>query len=378
MKTLILSCNNGGGHNSAAAAIKEIYASHGETADIIDAMAFLPQGWSELASDVHSYIYRNTPVVFRRGYHHAETHRKQYGKGHSVRRLLALGVRKLGRYIRDKEYDQVICCHVYAGLMLTDAIRRYGLPIVGSVVETDYTVSPGAEKIDLPLHFVPSSQQKAELASFGVPAEKIIVSGIPTRAQFGIIHDKTSAKERFMLDPKKKNILVACGSMGCGPIEELLEILSARQAADGSFSVSVLCGSNQELYDELSRKYEANGDIRILGLVEDMSALLDSADVYMTKPGGVSVTEAAQKRLPMLLINAVGGCEKHNLEFFVGSGGAVTTHNTSVLADEAVTLTKNNAMHREMEAALGKIFFENNREVIYEQMTRLYSERVSQ
>lgn len=374
MKTLILSCNNGGGHNSVAEAIRETYLSHGQTADVIDAMAFLPKGWSELAADAHSYIYRNTPVVFRRGYHHAETHREQYGKGHSVRRLLDTGVRKMGKYIRDNGYEQVICCHVYAGLMLTDAVKKYDLHIAGGVVETDYTVSPGAEKIDLPLHFVPSMQQKAELAAFGVPEEKIIVSGVPTRSQFCTDTDKAAAKEKFLLDPKKKNILIACGSMGCGPIEELLEVLSERQASDGSFSVCVLCGNNQELYETLVQRYEARKDIRILGRVEDMSALLDSADVYMTKPGGVSVTEAAQKKLPMLLINAVGGCEKHNLDFFVEAGGAVTTRNITVLADEAVTITKNDAMRCDMKAALEKIFLENDREVIYEYMTRLSPE----
>ncbi len=374
MKTLILSCNNGGGHNSTAAAIKEIYNSHGRDADIIDAMSFLPIGWSEIASDVHSYIYRNSPIVFRRGYHHAETHRKQYSKGHSVRRVLDLGVRKMGKYIRENEYDEVICCHVYAGLMLTDAIKKYKLNIAAGVVETDYTVSPGAEKINLPLHFVPSSAQKAELASYGVPEEKIIVSGIPTRSQFKLSMDKTAAKRMFGLDTEKKNILIACGSMGCGPIETLLEILAERHAADGSFTVTALCGSNKELRDSLLLKYAAQKDIHILGQIENMSALLDSADVYMTKPGGISVTEAAQKKLPMLLINAVGGCEKHNLDFFVAAGGAVTTDNISVLADEAVTITKNNAMRREMEAALGKVFLENNGEIIYEQMQRVYNQ----
>ena len=41
-----------------------------------------------------------------------------------------------------------------------------------------------------------------------------------------------------------------------------------------------------------------------------MALLMDSADLYLTKPGGISVTEAASMRLPMVFIDAVAGCEE--------------------------------------------------------------------
>ena len=50
--------------------------------------------------------------------------------------------------------------------------------------------------------------------------------------------------------------------------------------------------------------------------------MLDSADLFLTKPGGISVTEAAAKNTPMVLIDAVDGCEEHNRRFFVELGGA--------------------------------------------------------
>ena len=41
MRTLILSCNTGAGHNSCARAIQEVYQSRGETCDVIDALLFI-------------------------------------------------------------------------------------------------------------------------------------------------------------------------------------------------------------------------------------------------------------------------------------------------------------------------------------------------
>ena len=37
MRTLILSCNTGAGHNSCAKALQETFTAHGEVCDIIDA-----------------------------------------------------------------------------------------------------------------------------------------------------------------------------------------------------------------------------------------------------------------------------------------------------------------------------------------------------
>lgn len=50
---------------------------------------------------------------------------------------------------------------------------------------------------------------------------------------------------------------------------------------------------------------------------------MDSADILITKPGGISTTEACAKKLPMLFIDSVKGCESYNLEYFVSRGAAI-------------------------------------------------------
>ena len=65
-------------------------------------------------------------------------------------------------------------------------------------------------------------------------------------------------------------------------------------------------------------------NIHIRGFISNVSVLMDSADLFLTKPGGISTTEAMVKGLPMVLVNVVGGCETPNLNFFVSHGGAAT------------------------------------------------------
>ena len=65
---------------------------------------------------------------------------------------------------------------------------------------------------------------------------------------------------------------------------------------------------------------------------------MDSADLYLTKPGGISVTEATRKRLPMVLVNAVAGCEDDNLRYFTALGAAVTADTPEELSALCLSL----------------------------------------
>ena len=92
---------------------------------------------------------------------------------------------------------------------------------------------------------------------------------------------------------------------------------------------------------------------------------MDSADLYLTKPGGLSVTEAAAKNLPMVLINAVAGCEEHNMNFYLGCGGAVTADTTEKLAVRCISLMKNSDQLQAMASNLSSIAEKPAAEIIF-------------
>ena len=79
---------------------------------------------------------------------------------------------------------------------------------------------------------------------------------------------------------------------------------------------------------------------------------MDSADLYLTKPGGISSTEAAMKRLPMLFADVVAGCEAYNMKFFENIGGAVVEKSLDNLAQRSVSLIKDTEKLQQMKKAL--------------------------
>lgn len=363
MRVLILSSNNGGGHNAVAQALKQAFEAHGDPCRVEDCLSFISEDVSEAVAKSHNFMYRHAPKLFDSGYRHSEKHPKTFAKHHNGRRMLNLGRKNLGRYIQRGGYGAVICTHVFAAIMLTDARAKYDLPVVTAVVETDYTATPGTQAGSPDWHFIPAESLREPLAALGVPRERIVPSGIPVRDSFYRHVDRAEAKRRLGLPEDAGHLLVMGGSMGAGPVPELAEAL-AEQLGEHE-RVTVVCGTNRTLAEALTAEFGMDKRFRILGYEDDVSGLMDAADALITKPGGISVTEAAVKRLPMVLVNAVAGCEAYNLDFFTKTGGAVTAEAPRELARLGVTLMRDPVCRDAMSRALEPVARANDREIIW-------------
>mgnify|MGYP002562995396 CR=1 FL=1 len=353
MGTLILSCNTGEGHNSCAKAIQAEYAAHGERCEIVDALQFISRRASRFISDWHSRIYRHAPKLYQAGYRNVENRPSVFREGTSVHRYLTSGAERLYQFICDGQYDNIICVHVFPALAVTAMLERHPMAITTSFVATDYTCSPSVEDSNVDCYFIPEASLINEFAARGIPQKKIIPSGLPVRAAFYQDTGKAEAKASLDIPAEHQHLLMMCGSIGCGPIRELTEELSLRLSYDQI--LTVVCGANEELSAKLQKQLGGHPDIRILGMVDNVPQLMHSADLFLTKPGGLSTSEAAASGLPMVLIDAVAGCEEHNLDYFLRAGMAVTGDTPEEIADLALHLAhdekKLSAMRRTMQAA---------------------------
>ena len=100
-------------------------------------------------------------------------------------------------------------------------------------------------------------------------------------------------------------VLIATGSFGMGPIEQLINLLSGYQ-------LLIVCGQNHVLYEHLNVSQARS--VHVLGLVDNMDELMSVADVMVTKPGGLSISEALVKKLPMIFFSAIPGQEANNIK----------------------------------------------------------------
>ena len=250
--------------------------------------------------------------------------------------------------------------------MLATARRRYNLSVRFAFIETDHLNTPGSTDSDADLYFLPDASQKIELIAAGIDDKKLVVSGIPVRREMFRHTPGAEAKERLGFDPARKNILIGGGYMGCGPMPRLIELL--RRKAGDAVQICALCAGNEHLRKRLYEKYSGCPDVHILGVVTDMSLLYDSADAFMTKPGGASTAEAAAKGLPMVLIDEIGGNETHNLVYYTQRGCALTGKTDEELCERCLELLEDTGLSEHLGKALKDVSHPDAAEIIYEIM----------
>ena len=373
MNTLILSCNTGQGHNSCAAAIKEYYDRMNQPCTVEDALAFISGDFSAFLSWGHSTVYRYLPWLFRLGYRWTERHPAVFQAHSPVYKLLAQGAEKLYSYLCAQGIDAVICAHPFAALMMTELFKHHPACVASSNLATDYVCHPGIRDTALDLYFIPDAALAPSFESPNIRPEQIIPSGLPVRQMFYSAWPMADAKRLMGVPEGEKHLVLMCGSMGCGPMKKLARQLSRRMGPETT--LSIVCGTNLRLHRRLTRRYRSDCRVHVLGYVENMSALMDSAEVCLTKPGGISTTEAAVKGLPMVLINAVSGCERYNLAYFTALGGAKTGTGVKRLAETALTLLESPQEQKRMRASLAPMGERNAAQVIYTQMKNLVEKR---
>lgn len=366
MRVLILSCNTGGGHNACAYALKEIFDKTGDFCEVKDSLSFVSNKFSFFMEKGHNAMYRYFPWFFRLGYGLCERHPEFFEEQGCIYKILKIGMERLYQYIEENDYKVIIGTHVFSALMISAVQRKYRLNIRTYFVATDYTCSPGVKESLLDYYFIPHEALKEEFREAQILDEKIICSGIPVSRSF---YKKEVSKGT---DRLPVHLLIMCGSMGCGPLLPIIERLKVH--IDSSHRVTVVCGNNEKLKKRLEKLAGANKQFQIKGFVENMGTLLDSADLYMTKPGGLSTTEAVNKGIPMVFVNAVAGCEAYNRDFFVQHGCAVSEDSLDTLVRTSINLLNDEKRRIEMMEHCQSVSNGNSSRLIVDYIRRVSDE----
>ena len=368
MRVLILTCNTGGGHNSAALALENYFSNIGVECDIADFLGFGKDIANNIICNGHVFIYRHVPKLFEWGYKIAESDTMK-GANSLIYKYCSGYADKLYDFLCEHKYDCIISVHVFASIALDYIKKRIDDNIVACHVTTDYTCYPEISNTDLDYYFIPHKGLIDEYVKNGISRNKIIPSGIPVRTVFyNYSSDKSEHKRKIGVDPDKLLVVVAGGSMGCGPIEDIVSLL--RQRVDKTVEVAVICGSNVKTYEAL-KVYD---DIHVCGFVDNIHDYMHAADLLLTKAGGLSVTEAAASNLPLVFINAVSGCEAYNRDFFRNQGYAVSSIDEAEVVENTVELLGNERMRNEIKAKMNNDFATPAQELIYDTLLEVVAD----
>jgi len=332
MRTLIFPTQTGQGHNYASLAIKEYLDAQGAETLILDVLDSGKKDKSKPVSHIYDGLVNHVPVLFGGLYHLAEL--ISSSKHHSpIYFLNTLYAKSLYERIQTLDPQVIICPHMFSAHAITRLIEKFGLKIPTVGVITDYTCSPFWEETRLDYYTVANAEVAAECASKGMDAAKLLAFGIPVSQCFKTKLSPAEARQAFGIQ-REKVFLVMGGSMGYGKLLEITQGLTARRP---DVQVVTVCGTNDQAFERISKETTA----LTLQYVDNISLLMDAADVLITKPGGLTTTEAMTKRIPLVISLPIPGGEERNSSFIARMGMAVSTKTVAATVDAACALINN-------------------------------------
>lgn len=317
MDALILSCGTGGGHNAAGRAIQEALEAQGHRAVFMNPYALRGQKTVELVDDVYISVAQKSPRTFGFVYRLGDLYRHLPWRS-PVYYFQRKTAKALETFLAQRHFDVIFCTHVYPGEALTILKNRgVALPKV-LFVATDYACIPFTEETDCDAYIVPHPDLLEEFRSYGIPAQKLLPLGIPVSAAFSQDVTRQQARQALGLDRDATYLLLSGGSMGAGVLKKAVKKLYAQW--QGRAQLIVICGTNDKLYKALEKRYGADGGVTLLHTTDQMPLYLRACDLYLTKPGGLSSTEAAVSGVALAHLSPIPGCETRNARFFAHLG----------------------------------------------------------
>lgn len=318
-KVLIFYARYGGGHLSAANSLAEHIRRQlpGVEPVPVDFMAYLSKLIEKLTTAAYLEMMKKAPALWGITYQQSEKG-PLAGLGVDSNWLM---VHRLHTLIEEHQPDAILCTHPFASQLCARLKRDGLLPGVrlGTVL-TDFAVHEqwliGAEWVDC--FFVAHRQMRRALIDRGVAPEKVFVTGIPIAEKFFQPCNKPQVRRDFGLEEGKFTILFFAGGMtGLCPENNLLILEDMVRYLHG-VQVVVIAGKNPETFERLSeitRRYDRGSEVQVLGFTSRVAELMQVADLVITKPGGLTVSECLCCGLPMLLINPIPGQEEQNADY---------------------------------------------------------------
>lgn len=213
--------------------------------------------------------------------------------------------------------DMVIATHTNASAIVAFLKREKMYNGLFGIAFSDYHLHRYWLYDQANFYLANTQEQKGEMVAMGLEASKIFVCGITLLPKKEV--NVQAVRQKLNIPPESKVILVGGGSAGVGVSQGFLAEFSGQP----NLKVLVACGNNQKLQNQINQNF-ANSNIQALGYYTPMEELYAIADIFVTKPGGLSVAEALRWQLPIMVSYVLPGQEELNYEYLLSKGLVMT------------------------------------------------------
>jgi len=326
---LVLTTSAGGGHVVAAQAIQTALRELApqERVEVHDVLAWGTPLFRRLYAGGYFRIVQHCPALMGWLYDVMDQPPGMWDRLRGA--FQAAFIRPIIRELLRRQPKLLIHTHFLSAEIAADLRRSGRLNCPQVIVTTDFATHRIWVQEPTERYYTATQEGKAYLTTWGVPEERIAVTGIPVRAAFQKPLSRQVARQQLGLPSEGRIVLLLTGGMGMGPVEAIFrQLLYLSDLAH----VVAIAGSNRKLYERLKALAgHAAGSSTVVGYTDRMHEYMHAADLAITKPGGLTASEALVCGLPMLITFPIPGQETRNSDYLLSEGAAVKLQHIRLL-----------------------------------------------
>jgi processive 1,2-diacylglycerol beta-glucosyltransferase len=323
MRILIATVTAGAGHLQAAAALEEAWLSlrPKDTVERLDVLEFTPKLYRKMYVDGYVKLVAHAPELWGMVFKKTDNPTLARKLVRFRRALAKWTTLKFIRRLKQFKPDVVLCTHYMPVEILgrLQADRKLSPSPLTATIVTDFEAHALWMEPVVDIYCVAAEETRTRLLARDVPAEQVVVTGIPIAAKFSDKLEPGAVRRRLGLRDDLPVLLILGGGFGMGPVASIVKQLNKVETA---VQVVVVCGRNEALRRELAA-LDRRHPTHVLGFVGNMHELMAIATIVVTKPGGLTTSEALALGRPMFILDPIPGQEAANSDFLLEQGAAV-------------------------------------------------------
>lgn len=374
-KILIISSDTGGGHRSAAQALADGFEKfwHGDSpaVRVVKAVEESHHITDKLVN-LYNWVLRNRQHWMKYLYWAVNRFRPETREFFHRRCIgfLKIQFEKWCPHVVVSVHP--LTQHIF-GRVLRELNLSSQIPLVTIVTDPCYGFWKGWACDDVSLYLVANEEAREQLLDYGVSAEKIKISGLPLHPKFREADeaDAQNARKAFGLDPNKFTVFVNAGWIGGGNIPKIFKELVA-----GELDVQAifLAGKNEELRleaEEIAK--HAKFPVKVIGYSDEIEKLMHSANVMISKLGGLTTFEALACHLPIIADTTTPPMpqEAGTVKLLAKRGAGILLNKTTDIVPMIESLVGNPRKYRELKAATAGLAVPGSRDMIVREIAAL-------
>jgi processive 1,2-diacylglycerol beta-glucosyltransferase len=331
-RILVMSASVGGGHLRAAEAVELALRELDPEAIVrnVDVLEFTNTVFRRVYGKAYLDLVNRAPHVLGYFYDLMDRPPLPGTRADRLRFLVErLNLGRLLRFLCGEPWDVIVNTHFLPAEMVAGLRVRGDLSTPQFTVTTDFETHRLWANQPCERYFTATEEGAVYLQHWGVPRNATRVTGIPIHPAFSQTRERTRCAAGLGLRGDRPIVLQLAGGFGVGPVEQLFQALLC---VETPIEVVVVAGRNAELKARLEQQsFPERHVVHIHGFTDRMDEFLAAADLVVTKPGGLTTSEALARGAAMAIVNPIPGQESRNSDYLLENGAAVKLNSVATL-----------------------------------------------